>query len=152
MNFHPFWLFLHVTAVVVWVGGMFFAYVCLRPVAVEVLEPPLRLKLWRKVLERFFRFVWLAVGFILASGFTMLAILGFATAPLHIHAMFAMGLVMVGVFVGVVTVPFASLREAVEAGNWSAGGAALGRIRQLVGFNLLLGIATIAMATLGHWL
>ncbi len=39
-------LALHVLAVVIWVGGMFFAYNALRPAAAEVLEPPNRLKLW----------------------------------------------------------------------------------------------------------
>ncbi len=152
MNAHPLWLFLHIASVVVWVGGMFFAYVCLRPAAVEVLEPPLRLSLWVKVFARFFRFVWGAVALILGSGFIMLTSLGFAVAPPNLHLMFALGLVMVGVFVGVVTVPYAALREAVEAGNWAAGGAALGRIRKLVGFNLLLGFVTIAVATLGRWM
>lgn len=32
-------LLLHVLGVVVWVGGMFFAYMALRPVAASVLEP-----------------------------------------------------------------------------------------------------------------
>ena len=62
MNTQPLWLFLHLAGVVVWVGGMFFAYVCLRPVAAETLDPPLRLTLWVKVFERFFRFVWAAVA------------------------------------------------------------------------------------------
>lgn len=152
MNWQAFWLFLHVSGVVVWVGGMFFAYVCLRPAAVEVLEPPLRLTLWQRVFKRFFPMVWLAVGMILASGFTMIINLGFAAAPLHVHLMFASGLVMVGVFVGVVTLPFRALSDAVAASDWPAGGAALGRIRQLVGFNLGLGFVTIALATLGRWL
>ena len=38
-------LALHVLGAVVWVGGMFAAYLCLRPAAGS-LEPPLRLKLW----------------------------------------------------------------------------------------------------------
>lgn len=152
MNLQPLWLFLHIASVLVWVGGMFFAYVCLRPAAVEVLEPPLRLALWRKVLELFFRFVWGAVALILGSGFIMLTGLGFAVAPLHIHLMFALGLVMVAVFVGVVTVPYVALNEAVERRDWPAGAAALGRIRKLVGFNLALGFLTVATATLGRWL
>jgi len=82
----------------------------------------------------------------------MLAGLGFAVAPLHLHLMFALGLVMVAVFVGVVTVPYGALNEAVERSDWPAGGAALGRIRKLVGFNLILGIVTVATATLGRWL
>jgi len=32
---------LHLLAVVVWVGGMFFAWMALRPVAAPLLEPPL---------------------------------------------------------------------------------------------------------------
>lgn len=152
MNVIPLLLFLHVAGVVVWVGGMFFAYVCLRPAAVELLEPPLRLKLWKGVFDRFFPAVWAAVSLILLSGFGMLFTAGFAAAPPHWHLMFLTGLVMVAVFAGVVLVPFRQLSEAVAASSWSAAGAALGRIRQLVGFNLALGFLTIAIATLGRWL
>ncbi len=146
----PFLLFLHVAAVVVWVGGMFFAYVCLRPAAVESLDPPLRLTLWMGVFRRFFAWVWGAVGVILLSGLAMLLAVGFAAAPLHWHLMLATGLLMSGVFAYVATVPFAALRAAVAAADWKAGGAALGRIRQLVGFNLALGLLTVALATLGR--
>lgn len=152
MSLTPLMLFLHLSSVAVWVGGMFFAYVCLRPAAVEVLEPPLRLTLWKRVFERFFPAVWLAVVLILVSGLTMLISMGFASAPRHLHLMFATGLIMMAVFAGVVTVPFRALVDAVDNKNWSAGGAALGRIRQLVGFNLGLGFVTIALATLGHYL
>ena len=34
---------LHVLAAVIWVGGMFFAWIVLRPVAASQLEPPARL-------------------------------------------------------------------------------------------------------------
>ena len=50
-------LFLHVMGVVVWVGGMFFAYMALRPVAASVLEPPQRLTLWAGVFGKFFPWV-----------------------------------------------------------------------------------------------
>ena len=43
--------------VVVWVGGMFFAYVCLRPVAAAQLPPPQRLPLWRCVFDLFLNWV-----------------------------------------------------------------------------------------------
>ena len=45
-------LMLHLSSAIVWVGGMFFAYVCLRPAAIELLEPPARLRLWRGVFSR----------------------------------------------------------------------------------------------------
>ena len=40
---------LHLLAAVIWVGGMFFAYMALRPAAASLLEPPLRLPLWSQV-------------------------------------------------------------------------------------------------------
>lgn len=152
MNLTPLLVFLHVSGVVVWVGGMFFAYTCLRPAAVDVLEPPFRLKLWKRVFDRFFPLVGVAVAFILVSGVVMLARAGFAQAPLHWHVMFALGLVMTAVYAGIVAVPFRLLGEAVAASNWPAGGNALGSIRKLVGFNLIVGFVTIAVATLGRWL
>lgn len=152
MNLAPLLLFLHVASVAVWVGGMFFAYVCLRPAAVEVLEPAQRLTLWKKVFERFFPAVWAAVALILVSGLGMLLSVGFAAAPVHWHLMFLTGLVMMAIFVGVVALPYRQFGAAVAAADWPAGGAALGRIRRLVGINLALGFTTIAIATLGRWL
>ena len=35
-------IFLHVLAVVIWVGGMYFAHQMLRPVAADLLAPPQR--------------------------------------------------------------------------------------------------------------
>jgi len=37
----------------------------------------------------------------------------------------------------------------VAAQEWKAGGAALARIRMLVGVNLVLGLANVAVAVLG---
>ena len=55
-------LALHILGAVVWVGGMFAAYMCLRPAA-GPLEPPARLKLWRAFFGKFFPWVWLAILF-----------------------------------------------------------------------------------------
>ena len=60
---------LHLLGVIVWVGGMFFAHMALRPVATEQLEPPQRLPFLYAVLTRFFRWVWLAVLTILITGY-----------------------------------------------------------------------------------
>lgn len=152
MTLEPVLRFLHIAGVALWVGGMFFAYVCLRPAAATLLEPPPRLRLWRDVLASFFAWVWAAVALILASGLALIGRVGFATAPLNWHLMFASGCVMVAIFIYVVFVPYAALGRAVEGGDWKAGGAALGKIRQAVGTNLLLGVFTIGLATLGRFL
>jgi uncharacterized membrane protein len=140
---------LHVLGVTVWVGGMFFAYLALRPAAAQVLEPPQRLPLWSQTLGRFFRWVWLAVALILGSGLTMMAWLGGLRAPLYAWAMLLIGICMMLIFVHVFFAAFPRLQRAVAAGDWKAGGAALGQIRKLVGLNLVLGLVTITVATAG---
>ena len=146
---------LHVLSVVIWVGGMFFAHQCLRPVAASRLEPPLRLRLWVGVFGRFFPWVWGCVLTILASGLWMIFSVygGMGGLALHVHLMFGMGLVMTGVFFYVFFVPYRALKMAVEAEDWQEGGRELAKIRRLVGFNLLLGLATVAVATGGvYWI
>lgn len=152
MELRPIFLFLHIAGVVVWVGGMFFAYVCLRPVAAQQLQPPQRLALWCEVLARFFSWVWAAVTAVLVSGVSMLLQVGMARAPLPWHLMFGVGLVMMLIFGHVYFSPYQRLRRAVQAEQWQHAGEALGQVRRLVALNLTLGGITIAIATLGHWL
>ena len=139
--------FLHIIGFTVWVGGMFFAYMALRPVAAARLEPPQRLSLWEGVFGKFFPWVWLCVATILASGLYMMAQLG--KPPMYVSAMFGLGMVMMLLFAHVFFAPFKRLKRAVAAQDWQAGGAALGQIRMLVGINLSLGLVTIVVGTLG---
>jgi uncharacterized membrane protein len=141
---------LHQLGVVVWVGGMFFAYMALRPAAGQVLPPPMRLPLWHGTLAKFFQWVWLSVGLILASGLHMTRAMGGGDAPLYAKLMLIVGVIMMIVFAHVFFAPFARLGRAVAAQDWPAGGAALGQIRMLVGINLILGLATVTIATAGR--
>lgn len=141
---------LHVLGVVVWVGGMFFAYMALRPVAASVLEPPQRLTLWAGVFGKFFPWVWLSVALILATGLHLLVTMGGVGAPHYALAMFALGILMMAIFAHVFFAPYGRLKRAVTAQDWKAGGAALAQIRQLVGLNLSLGLLTIAVVFLGR--
>lgn len=148
-----FMIMLHLLAIVIWVGGMFFAHQILRPVAADLLEPPQRLRLWVGVFKRFFPWVWVCLVVILASGLFMIGLMGgMGRVPLYVHGMFGAGLVMMAIFAFVFMVPFARLKQSVSAQDWKAGGACLAQIRQLVGINLTLGLVTIAIATAGAML
>jgi uncharacterized membrane protein len=145
---------LHVLSVVIWVGGMFFAHMALRPAAVETLEPPLRLRLWAGVFGRFFPWVWVCILLILASGFWMIFSVygGMGGLALHVHLMFGMGLTMMLVFFYIYFVPYAALKRATAKEDWPAGGQALAGIRRLVTFNLVLGLLTVVVSTGGvYW-
>lgn len=138
-------LLLHVLAVVIWVGGMFFAYMALRPVAASQLEPPVRLKLWAGVFGKFFPWVWLSIIVILVTGFWIIGLYGgFKGLGMHINVMMASGIIMMMIFMHVFFAPYKKLKRAVEAEDWPAGGKQLGMIRMLVGINTLIGIFTIA--------
>ncbi|MCB1620047.1 MAG: CopD family protein [Thiothrix sp.] len=145
---------LHVIAVVIWVGGMFFAYMCLRPVAAARLEPPQRLTLWQGVFAHFFPWVWACVALILGSGYWVIFMQygGMAGTPLFIHVMQGLGLVMMAVFAHVFFAPYRRLRQAVAGQRWPDGGKALNQIRLLVGINLVLGLITVTVATAGRYL
>jgi uncharacterized membrane protein len=143
-------LFLHVLSVVVWVGGMFFAYMALRPVAASLLEPPQRLTLWVGVFGKFFPWVWVSVALILLTGLHMLRVFGGASAPLYALAMLGLGVAMILIFAHVFFSPYRKLKRAVAAQDWKAGGAALGQIRMLIGINLSLGLLTIAEVFIGR--
>jgi len=143
-------LFLHVLGVVVWVGGMFFAYMALRPVAASVLEPPQRLTLWAGVFGKFFPWVWASVALILLTGLHMLMVFGGMAAPHYAMAMLVLGVLMMVIFAHVFFAPYGRLKRAVAEQNWKAGGAALAQIRMLIGINLSLGLLTIAVVFIGR--
>jgi uncharacterized membrane protein len=140
-------LLLHVVSDVVWVGGMFIAYLAVRPAAVEALEPPQRLKLWAGIFARFFRWVWLAVILILGTGLSMMGQM--QSVPGYVLVMAAVGVLMSAIFMHVYFAPFGRLKRAVQHEDWKAGGAALGQIRILVGINLALGLLNIGVAMVG---
>ncbi|KEA63375.1 Phosphoribosylcarboxyaminoimidazole (NCAIR) mutase [Marinobacterium lacunae] len=145
-------LTLHILAAIVWVGGMFLAYVCLRPLAASLFEPPQRLQLWCGLFKRFFVWVWGAVILLPLTGHWMIALLGgFKYAGTHVHIMLGTGYLMVLLFLHLYFAPFKRLKKAVETEDWPAGGKALNQIRQIVGINLALGVLTVINATGGRF-
>ena len=141
-------LVLHLLAAVVWVGGMFFAYMVLHPVAAGTLEAPQRLTLWARVFSRFFPWVWFVVISLLLTGYPLLfGVFGsMGNAPIYVHLMQAMGLIMMAIFAHVFFAPFQRLKRAVAAEDWEAGGRQLAQIRRMVGINLTLGLMVVVMA------
>ena len=139
-------ILLHLLGTFAWIGGMFFAHFCLRPAAVEVLDPPQRLPLMAAALSRFLRYAAIAVLVILASGGVMFARTGVGQAPVGWHVMAALGTVMAAVFAHIYLVLFPRLRTSVAAAAWPQAAQALDSIRRLVVLNLALGICTVVAA------
>ncbi|SDV02735.1 CopD family protein [Pseudomonas mucidolens] len=140
---------LHVMAALVWVGGMFFAWMILRPAAVTALEGPARLRLWVNVFQRFFVWVWVAVLVLPISGVGLLHLgfSGFESAPRYVQVMMGLYVVMTALFIRIQALKLPELRTTVAAEDWTAGAAVLGQIRRLVGVNLVVGLAVVALAS-----
>lgn len=150
---HPLLNALHVLSVVIWVGGMLFAYLVLRPTAAAQLPPPERLTLWVGVFQRFFPWVWAAIVLILFTGLGMMyAYFGGMKSPPYVQTMFGLGLIMMFIFMHVFFAPYGRLKRAVAAKDWQAGGRNLATIRKLVGLNAVIGVIVIVVAAGGHWL
>jgi uncharacterized membrane protein len=145
-------LALHALGAVIWVGGMFFAHLVLRPSA-AVLEPAIRLPLWHRTLTRFFFWVWLAVAALLLSGFGMIAARGgFGAVGGYIHLMMGTGLLMTAIYVYLYRGPWQRFRAAVAREDWAPAQQSLGQIRFLVTVNLILGLLTVLIGSSGAYL
>lgn len=140
-------LFLHILGVTLWVGGMAFAHFALRP-AVQSLEVPTRLNLMADVLGRFLNIAGIAVLCVLISGFGMFFMAGGRAVPVAWHIMAGLGCLMALIYGHIRFALFMRLRRAVAAQTWPEAATALGKLRQQVSMNLLLGLLTIAVATL----
>jgi len=166
MRLYALMLFLHVLAVVVWVGGMFLMHFAVRPVAVAQLPPAQRLPLLADILGRFFGWVTAVVLLVLATGVAMIVGIGAAAGAAEagrsafgegmrlahgsVHLMFAIGVLMSLIFAFIRLVTFVRLRSALAAQQLPVAAGHLDLIRKLVAVNLTLGVVTVAVATVGR--
>jgi uncharacterized membrane protein len=118
---------LHMLSVVVWVGGMFFAYMALRPVAASLLEPPQRLPLCSQTFAKFFPWVWAAVVLLMATGLWMVKSMfgGFGQVGVYIHVMTGLGTLMMLLFLHIFFAPYRRMKQALTANDLPEAGRRL---------------------------
>jgi len=104
------------------------------------------LPLWVATFARFLPYTAVAVLVMLGTGLSMLLAVEFAHAPTGWHVMLGLGIVMAVVFAVVYLGLFPKLRDHCVASAWPAAAQTLNRIRQLVAFNLALGVLVVLAA------
>ena len=146
-------LSLHALAATLWVGGLFFAYVCLRPAA-ATLEAPVRVALWSEALARFYPWVGVAIALLLATGLWMtFAVMGgMKQVGVHVHLMLGAGIAMMLLAAHVWFAPLKRLRRAVAENHWTDAGKALHQIRIFIAASLALGVLVVAVGSGGRYL
>jgi uncharacterized membrane protein len=140
---------LHQLATVVWVGGMFFAHVALRPAAKQMLKGGERLQLMQGVFRRFFPWVWVCVITLWATGAWGFAAKGIG--GVHVHLMMGLAALMTAIFMYIFFVPYRKFKLALEHEDFGHAGARLGTIRVLILVNLLLGTVTLLVGSVGRF-
>jgi uncharacterized membrane protein len=148
--FYDFLKLIHVLSIIVWIGGMVYTLMFLRPSVVS-LEPPLRVKLMHDVLGRFFKAVLLLSSVAVLSGFWMVgrvakqAVQAGAsyTWPTAWVVMAVLGVIMFLIFAHIRFALYKRLQRAVAAADWPSGGVALEQIRLWVSVNLVVGIVIV---------
>ncbi len=147
-------LVIHILFAVIWVGGMAFAYLFLRPAAGAALEGPQRLELWVQTFRRFFMWVWAAVILLLLTGYAMIYLYweGILGAPIYVNIMQVLGIVMILLFLHIFFAPYLKLKHAVAGHDFAEGAQQINRIRRVVATNLVLGLIVVAIAAGGRYI
>ncbi|MDE2516756.1 MAG: CopD family protein [Rhodospirillales bacterium] len=145
MRFDPISLLvaLHLICAVLWIGGMGFALLVLRP-SLAVLAPAERGLLHNQVFRRFFLLIWHAMPLLILSGVALM-VLRFgpgAPAPWPVNAMAAIGIVMAILFAVIFFGPWKRFRQTTDRARASA---MIERIRVLVTVNFVLGLIALIL-------
>jgi len=143
---------LHVLAALIWIGGMFFAHLILRP-SLQALEPSSRFPVWQRVFARFFPWVWLSIIALFGSGVGMVSLEfgGFSTLNGYVQVMMALGGLMTLIYLYVYFVPWRRFRAATAASDWPLAGSQIRLIRLAVTTNLVLGLITVVIGATGRF-
>ena len=144
---------LHAVAATLWIGGIFFAFMALRPAAQEVLQPRERLHLWRVAYGKFFRLVWLLITILIATGYYQLffRFAGFANSQPYLHLMHTIGLIMVVAFCYLYFSLYGKLCRLIDTEDISAASDTLKKMRPVMATNLFLGIVITAVGVCGPY-
>lgn len=149
-------VFVHLACAIVWMGGMAFMLLALRPAAMATMEAQPRARLMVAVMQRFFLAVCIAIVGLLATGGHLYsstfraskAAMGAGVVPLGWDLMAGIGVLMFLVFGHIYFAGFKKFKRAVAAAEWPVAAKAAGQIHLLVITNFCLGWLAIAAVSL----
>ncbi len=145
-------LAIHVLVAVIWVGGMFFAYIFLRPAALT-LETEQRVDLWFETLSRFFPWIWGIAVIAPLSGYALLFALfdNLEQTARYVWIMQWCGWTMITLFAITFVAFYREMAHRVKKRLIPEAGLYLNRIRIMISINLALGIGTVITAATGRF-
>jgi uncharacterized membrane protein len=147
---------IHLVAGIVWMGGMTFMLLALRPATLALMEAQPRARLMGEVWRRFFAIVLVAIAALFFSGTHLYTATfkasklagGVGSVPLGWNLMLVLGITMMLIFGHIYFAGFRKFQRAVAAAEWPIAAKAAGQIHKLVLANFLLGWVAIAAVRL----
>ncbi len=145
---------IHLVAAILWMGGMAFMLLALRPAALALLQLPDRLRLVGAVWGRFFPIVLASILALFATGTNLYTTLfravkaasGQGAVPLGWNMMLVLGLVMMLIFGHIYFAGFAKFKRAIAAQDWPLAAKAAAQVNALMVTNFALGwLAIVAV-------
>ncbi len=144
--FNPVLYWLHILAAVVWIGGMAFNLLVVRP-SMSAVEPSQRIKLAVAILKRFILFVWASIGLLIVTGISMALPKFSLTTAYGITLLFKIAIVgmmiLIVIFIRYFFLPKLEFLIAQSSPDVSK---TMGQIAALVKLNLVLGIFVLLLS------
>lgn len=139
-------IILHLLAINIWVGGMFFIIVVLGRV-VATFDIPEQHAFWQRLLQRFFIWVWIAVVGLLGTGIGMILYRfgGLVSSPLYVRLMASFGIAMALVYFVIYFVYYRRFQRELRAGHQQMVRQQLRIIRRLGIVNMVLGFCVLVV-------
>ncbi len=131
--------FTHLAAGVIWLGGMATMIWAVRPAAIALFEPPIRLPFLASVMARFFKVVVACIFLLLLTGGAMLVGVDMKLAPKGWHTMLGVGTLMCLIFGHIYAGPFRKMKLALAQADLPSAAAQLAKIHPLMILNFALG-------------
>ena len=147
---------IHLIASILWMGGMAFMLMALRPAALAIMDPQPRARLMVEVWQRFFLIVIVAIVALFTTGTNLYttafraakAANGSGSLPLGWSLMLVIGIAMMLIFGHIYFAGFRKFKRAVAAAEFPVAAEAAAQVQMLVVTNFVLGWVAIAAVRL----
>lgn len=145
-------LAIHILAVIIWLGGLFFLAVVLGPSA-ESLDPAAVSSFWHRTLSRSLAWGRLSLVLIVATGVAMIFLVfgGYGNLP-NIHRVnMAIGMPAIVLYGYVYLMPWRQFSRAAQNNDTALAAKKLRQVRMLLATILVLALLAAFMSALGRY-
>jgi uncharacterized membrane protein len=141
---------LHYLAAAIWVGGLFFMLVVMRPASGGRMDPSARLPLWHRAFKHFLAWLWGIAGALIATGYILVYAGSDDTPDLHVHLKHVLAWIMVALLAYMTWGPLRATTRAVEHGDRPRAARHLFALRIFSAIALALGFIALFGGAMGR--